>query len=128
MTYEKTNLNYESVTKTNIEALQLAIKKIDALREPVLALVNADKDPTTHAEVVERWAVSELAVALNIGRRHLVEYLDREQGRRSIGQQNGREGGKTRAANLSPTRRKKIARKAARARWNKTAEVPKVVR
>ena len=122
-------MSYESITKSNIEALQLAIKKIDALREPVLAIVNADKrDPASRVELVERWAMSELSVALNIGRHHIVEYLEREQSSRSIGQQNGREGGKTRAANLSPTRRKKIARKAARARWNKTAEVPKVVR
>jgi hypothetical protein len=39
---------------------------------------------------------------------------------RALGLLGGSKGGKARAANLSPAKRKAIARKAARARWAKT--------
>lgn len=45
-----------------------------------------------------------------------------KQARKQIGAEIGHLGGKARAEKLSPKRRKQIARKAARARWDKDKE------
>ena len=44
---------------------------------------------------------------------------------RAYGRYNGSEGGKARAAKLTPERRSDIARKAARARWDRSRPAPK---
>jgi hypothetical protein len=74
--------NYERGTRTEIAALKRAIKKIDALRKPLLAKNNRESDRDSYRDtrehILEHCAESSLIGALNIGRHDLVEKLERQ--------------------------------------------------
>jgi hypothetical protein len=72
--------NYKRGIQTEIAALKRAIKKIDALRKPLLAKTNRESDRQnyrdTREHLLEHYAESSLVGALNIGRHDLVEKIE----------------------------------------------------
>jgi hypothetical protein len=74
--------NYERGRRAEIVALKRAIRKIDALRKPLLAKNNRefarDSFRDTREHILEHYAESSLICALNIGRHDLVEKIEQQ--------------------------------------------------